>query len=82
MLDYDYIKNHYKTIAVDMSRQEELDADRKAIQHTEFAEKLKKLDKSGNATDPGNDQSMFILTISEKIKETRLGFFEGSVRVM
>ena len=65
-----------------MSRQEELDADRKAIQQTEFAEKLKKLDKSGNATDLGNDQSMFILTISEKIKETRLGFFEGSVRVM
>ena len=72
----------YKIIAIDMSRQKELDADPKAIQQIEFAEKLKKLDKSGNPAAPGNDQSMFILTISEKIKETRLGFFEGSVRVM
>ena len=82
LLDYDYIKNHYKIIAIDMSRQKELDADPKAIKQIEFAEKLKNLDKSGNPAAPGNDQSMFILTISEKIKETRLGFFEGSVRVM
>ena len=29
---YDYIKNHYKLIAVYLSRQKELDADPKAIQ--------------------------------------------------
>ena len=30
--DYDYVKNHYNLIIVDLSRQKELDADRKAIQ--------------------------------------------------
>ena len=30
-LDYDYIKNHYRFIAVDLSRQKELNADPKAI---------------------------------------------------
>ena len=30
LLDYDYIKNHYRLIATDLSRQKELDADRKA----------------------------------------------------
>ena len=32
LLDYDYIKNHYRLIAVDLSSQKELDADPKAIQ--------------------------------------------------
>ena len=32
LLEYEYIKNHYKLIAVDLSRQKKLDADPKAIQ--------------------------------------------------
>ena len=32
LLDYDYIKSHYRLIAVYLSRQKELDADRKAFQ--------------------------------------------------
>ena len=32
LLDYDYIKIHYRLIAVDLSREKELDADPKAIQ--------------------------------------------------
>ena len=31
LLDYEYIKNHYRLIAIDLSRQKELDADPKAI---------------------------------------------------
>ena len=31
LLDYEYIKNHYRSIAVDLSRQKELDADPNAI---------------------------------------------------
>ena len=31
LLNYEYIKNHYRLIAVDLSRQKELDADQKAI---------------------------------------------------
>ena len=34
----------------------------------------KKTDGDGNATDAGKDQSMFILTILEKIQETRLKY--------
>ena len=30
-LDYDYIKNHYRLIAVDLRTEKELDADPKAI---------------------------------------------------
>ena len=29
LLDYEYIKNHYRLMAVDLSRQKELDADPK-----------------------------------------------------
>ena len=32
LLDYHYIKNHYRLIAADISRQKELDPGRKAIQ--------------------------------------------------
>ena len=32
LLDYEYIKNHYRLIAVPRSRQEELDAAPKAVQ--------------------------------------------------
>ena len=66
LLDYEYIKNHYRLIAIDLSRQKELDVDRKSIQQIEFVGQLKKLDDDGNDTDVGNDQSMFVLKISEK----------------
>ena len=56
----------YRLIAIDLSRQKELDVDRKSIQQIEFVGQLKKLDDDGNDTDVGNDQSMFVLKISEK----------------
>ena len=68
ILDYEYIKNLYRVIAIDLNRQKELDADPKAIQQIKFVRQLKRLDANGNATDTGNDQSVFVLTISEKIK--------------
>ena len=36
LLDYDYFKNNYKLVAVDFSKQKELDADPRAIQQIEF----------------------------------------------
>ena len=78
LLDYDYIKNHYRLIAIDLSRQKELDADPKAIQEIEFVGQLKNED--GINTD--GTQSIFILTILEKIKEARLKFSQGSVTVL
>ena len=40
---------------------------------------LKKLDANDNATE--NDQSMFVLTILEKIKETGIKCSQGSITV-
>ena len=34
--DYQYFKDHYHSIAVDLSKQKELDADPRTIQHIEF----------------------------------------------
>ena len=68
LLDYDYVKSHYKLIAVDLSRQKELDVDPKAIQQTELIGQLKKLDADDDV------ESMFILMFLEKIKEKRLKF--------
>ena len=56
LLDYEYIKSHYRLISVDLSRQKQLDADPKAIQKIEFVGQLQKLDADGNA------ESMFVLT--------------------
>ena len=64
-LDYDYIKNHYRLIAVDLRRQKELDADPKLIQQIEFVKQLKKLNNGNN----NNAESMFVLTILEKKKK-------------
>ena len=36
LLDYDYFKKNYKLVAVDLSKQKELDADPRAIQQIEF----------------------------------------------
>ena len=69
LLEYDYIKDHYRLIAGDLSWQKELDTDRKATQQIEFLGQLKNLDADDNATDAGNDQSMFILTILEERKK-------------
>ena len=63
LLDYTYFKENYKMIAMDLSKQEELDADPRAIQQIKFTENL---DRNGNAT-------MFF--IIEEAKET---FFEYS----
>ena len=76
LLDYDYIKTHYRPIVADLSRQKELDADPKAIQQIEFIGQLKKLDPEDNATDaPGNDQSMFVLIIVEKNRTNEINIF-------
>ena len=82
LLVYEYIKNHYGLIAVDLSWQKKLDAYPKENQQIDLVGQLKKLDGDDNATDTGNDQSIFILTILEKVKETRLIFSQGSIKVL
>ena len=41
LLDYQYFKDHYQLIAVDLSKQKEINADPRAIQQTEFFGMLK-----------------------------------------
>ena len=72
------MKNHYRLIAVNLSRQKVLDADPKANQQMEFIGQLKNED-SVNAD---GTQSTFVAKILEKIKETRLKFYQGSVAVL
>ena len=67
LLNYPYFKNHYKMITIDLSKQQALDADRRAIQQINFTENL---DRNGNTT-------MFFIT--EKAKETVLEFLKGNV---
>ena len=81
LLDYEYIRNHYRLMTIDLSRRKELDADREAIHQIEFAWQLKKLHHDYNATDAGNDQSMFV-SIILKIKEMKLKFSQWSVTVL
>ena len=40
LLDYDYFKNYYKMIAIDLSKQKALDTDPKAIQQINFTGNL------------------------------------------
>ena len=64
-------------MAVNLSREKELDTGPKAIQQIEFVGQLKKLNNDNN-----NVESMFILTILEKIKEARSKFSQRSVIVL
>ena len=67
LLDYNYFKEHYKLLAVDLSKQKELDADPRAIQQTEFKYMLET-----NST---------IYWVLKKSKETILEFYKGTVKV-
>ena len=68
LLDYQYFKDHHQLIAVDLSKQKELDADPRAIHQIEFYGKL------------GTDSQ--VCTILEKSKETVLEFYKGTAKVL
>ena len=68
MLDYEYFKDHYQLIAIDLSRQKELDADSRAIQQIEFYKMLKTNSQVGK--------------VLEKSKDTMLEFYKGTAEVL
>ena len=70
LLDYPYFTDTYKIIAVDLSKQQALDADPRAIQQINFTANLER---------PGNTRVYFIL---EEAKETILDFSQGTVKVL
>ena len=67
LLDYTYFKKYYKIIAIDLSNQQVLDADPKAIQQINFKTNLNR---------EGNTRFYFIL---KEAKETVFEFSEGTV---
>ena len=70
LLDYPYFKDYYKRVAIDLSKQQALDADPRAIEQIKFTANL---DRNGNTT-------MFF--IIEEGKETVLKFSQGTVKVL
>ena len=67
LLDFNYFHKHYKLVAVDLSKQKELDADPRAIQQIEFKYML-----GTNST---------IYWVLEKSKETIFEFYKRTVKV-
>ena len=70
LLDYPYFKDTYKMIAVDLSKQQVLDVDPRAIQQNNF---------TANLDRAGHTRIYFVL---EEARETILDFSQGAVKVL
>ena len=70
LLDYSYFKDYYKMVAIDVSKQQALDAGPRAIQQINF---------TANLDWAENTRIFFIL---EEAKETILDFSQGNVKVL
>ena len=68
LLGYDYIENIYKLIVVGLSRQNKLSRSKKSSKNR-ICWAIK---KCYNATDKGDDRSMFVLTILEKTQRSKI----------
>ena len=62
LLDYLYLKKNYKIIAIDLSKQQALDADPRAIQQINFTENLER------------DEGATMFFLIEQAKETVFEF--------
>ena len=67
-LDYSYFLKYYQVIAIDLSKQKELDADPRAVQQIGFNCML--------------DTNSQVCTVLEKSKETILEFYKGTAKVL
>ena len=72
LLDYNYFNNYYKMIVIDLSKQQTLDTDPKAIQQINF---------TGNLIREGNANTTMFFII-EETKETIFDFSQGTVKVL
>ena len=70
LLDYPYFKDSYKMIAIVLSKQQALDADRRSIEEINFTVNLHRA---------GNTRIYFIL---EEAKETILDFSQRTAKVL
>ena len=67
-VDNQYFKDLYHLIAVDLSKEKDLDADSRAIQQIEFFGMLK--------------TNLQVCTVLEKSKEAMLEFYKGTAQVL
>ena len=70
LLDYPYLKDTYKMIVADLSKQQILDSDPRAVEPINF---------TANLNRAGNTRIYFIL---EEAKETILNFSQRTVKVL
>ena len=73
LLDFDYFETNYRIITVDLSKQNALDADSRAIQQIIFTGEIK-------ATVANT--RVIIFYVLEKSKETILEFSKGTTKVL
>ena len=71
LLDYPYFKENYKMIAIDLSKQQVLDADPRKIQQINFTADL----------DRDRDENTTMFFIIEQEKETIFEFSQGTVKI-
>ena len=70
-MDYAYFKDNYRLIAVDLSKQKDLNVDPRAIQQIVFQ----------GVVGGDNNTKIRFYTIPEQSKETMLEFSQGTVKV-
>ena len=71
-MDYAYFKDNYRLIAVDLSKQKDLDVDPRAIQQIVFQ----------GVVGGDDDTKIRLYTILEQSKETILEFAKGTAKVL
>ena len=72
LLDYANFKENYRLIAVDLSKQKDLDVDRRAIEQTVFQ----------GVVGGDNNTKIRLYTILEQSKEIILEFAKGTAKVL
>ena len=72
LLDYAYFKDNYRLIAVDLSKQKDLDVDTREIQQIVFQ----------GVVGGDNNTKIRLHTILEQSKETMLEFSKGTAKVL
>ena len=70
LFDYSYFKDHYKMIAIDLSKQQALDVDPRAIQQINVV------------ANPDRAENTTMFFIIEEAKETVFDFSQGTVKVL
>ena len=79
LLDYNYFNEYYKMVAIDLRKQQALDANLKAIQQINFTGNL---DRGRNTDGTMLHANTVMFFIIEEAKETILDFSKAAVKVL